>query len=303
MDIIVNIFTYNRPKVLNSCVSSLLNNEDSKHFSEINFYDDCSEDQLKYSLLDFSIKNSKFIPINLYLNGKNYHYAYNFKLAYNKIKIRNPDLVFFVESDYVFRPGFMQEVLDVFENNPYCLAMPGTSHPDYHDQEKIKNLFPNVMKGFLGEDIPERELYFKPFDQTIKNKNFKLQAVSNSCGCFFFNYKRLKETILSDMKVRDEFNEKIFNAIETDVEINGVKMFDDGKFTSILTYYWSKWANLNSIDTTKNFPWLDICDYSIGNHLCALGVNGKLPGLKEGETFVGSPKWQQEYLNKKIERS
>ena len=38
------------------------------------------------------------------------------------------------------------------------------------------------------------------------------------------------------------------------------------------------------------------CDYSISQHLCGGGVNGMI--VPEGSTFVVSPKWKDEYLDK-----
>ena len=287
MKIIAYIFTYNRKIILQKCLETVLKENCSK-FTEINIIDDCSEKDIKYSLLDFSIRNSNTLPINIYLKNRRIGHLDSFKLAYNSLKAKNTDIVFFVESDYIFRSNYLDDVINIFNANPYCLAIPATSHPDYHSDSQIKDLFPRVMREHLGEDIPERDLYFKSFYQEINNKTYKLQGVTNSCGCFFLNYKLLK-TIFNDEVFGNEFENKLDSSMES--IINGVPMLNDGNFTSTLTYYWSKWAYELGLDMTKNFAWLDMCSNSIGTHKCFGGINGMFPGLKEGDSFVDSPVW------------
>jgi hypothetical protein len=56
------------------------------------------------------------------------------------------------------------------------------------------------------------------------------------------------------------------------------------------------YLKLEGISLSNNFPMLSICDYSISEHVCGGGVNGMI--VPEGSTFIHSPTWSLDYLNK-----
>jgi hypothetical protein len=81
------------------------------------------------------------------------------------------------------------------------------------------------------------------------------------------------------------------------------KRAGDGPLTGGISWYWYKniedkiaSGELSSFDYSTNAPWLDICDYSMANHINGGGINGYI--ISEGRTFVGSPKWSDDYLTK-----
>lgn len=284
------VFSYNRQNVLRESLRTLFENT-SFRFDEYVVLDDGSDENLKKSLLQFSIDYStKESPISIMFNGRNNGYGPNFEHAYSILKLKNPEIVAFIESDYIFRRGFMEDVNFIFENSPYCVAIPGTSHPDFFKKGNEEALFKRIMVESFQEDIVGREYYFKKF----AIGNIEVQGVSNSGGCFFLNWKRFKQYVFSDLDAKldwEAYCNKSFHKFQDEKKY----VYNDGIMTSAITYYWNKWAVKNNIDLSKNFPWIDICDCSIGNHLCALGINGKLPGISEGQTFVASPTWPENY--------
>lgn len=311
MKLLYIYLTYNRPTVLNDCLRTTLGNT-SIAPNEAWILDDCSEPQIQADLARFAISNRNHIQLNLVLNQKNFGIGYQFEMAYQLMKMKNPEYVFFIESDYIFRQEYMEDCMAVFEANPNCIAIPGTSHPDMYNREKTHTLFPNLMREQFPEDVEGREHMYKPFQLETSRGKISVQGASNSCGCHIFAWKRFQQLMsgLGQYWIMDgEFSrpidsywawmERAFNKHE-----NGDRRYaSDQHLSSTLTWYWYEWAKLKGLDLTVNFPWLDICDSSIGQHLCALGINGHLPGIKEGQTFVGSPVWlgekfSRETLNK-----
>lgn len=70
----------------------------------------------------------------------------------------------------------------------------------------------------------------------------------------------------------------------------------DAHMSGTPTYYWEQWAKRKGLELSKEFAALDICDYSMSNHVVGGGINsGNCP---EGYTFLISPKWKDEYLDK-----
>jgi len=303
MKLLYIYFTYNRPKVLADCLRTTLSN--TKIFpNEIYILDDCSDLNIQSSLFKFAKENSSIeMPIHLILNGCNLGIGRQFESAYNLMRVLNPEFIFMVESDYVFRREYMEDCMAVIESNPNVVAIPLTSHPDFYNKEKTDNFFPKLMIQQFRKDIINREYMYKPFEIDTKRGKILVQGGSNSCGSCFLAYHRFNK-ILEDLndQTRDVVSEywQWMKIAFTKDEINNKKMANDAIMTCALTWYWYEWAKKNSLDLTKNFPWLDICDASIGQHLCIGGVNGNVPGMVEGQTFVGSPVWKTENFTRNI---
>jgi len=298
MNILYIILTYERPKVAGLCINTLLNNSSIKP-TEIFINDDGSCESMQNGLLSFCSQNKNIVPITLHLSNKNQGVGVAFETVYDTIKKKNPDIAVIVESDYIWRKDWLKDVLDVFESSPYTIGIPGTSHPDVIDREKTHKFYPSLMIEQFGEDVKAREFMYKPFDLNTKNGIIKVQGASNSCGCQIIHWKRINEFILSDSEYLKTWNYWIDRAtFKNDKSPFGRHKASDAFMTSTPTYLWEKWAIKNNIDISKNFAWLDIFDYSISSHRCAGGINGHVNGLQEGDTFLYSNGWKNEYLEK-----
>ena len=288
--------TYNRSKVLGMCLDSALNNSSIKP-DEVWIIDDGSDSAIKQSLLQFSVENSPHFPINLLMHGRNYGIGYTFERIYNLMRQDDDlDIACIVESDYIWRKDWLDDCIKVFENSPNTFAIAGTDHPDMYDRNKTHNIFIDIMKECFGKDLESRPHLYKPFDLN----GIQVQGVSNSCGCMIIHWKRLKNIIdvleKENLIPINDYWKKLDRAFNKGVAHDTRKNASDGWMSSTLSMYGEMYLKHIGEDISSTFPMLSICDYSISQHLCGGGVNGMI--VPEGSTFVVSPKWKDEYLDK-----
>jgi hypothetical protein len=137
-----------------------------------------------------------------------------------------------------------------------------------------------------------------PFNIDTKNGPIKVQGVSNSCGCNILFWNRLKDILKSSntWNLYWHWMERAFH--KWGGEPWGRSRASDAHMTGTISYLWEKYAQVIGLDLSKNFAWLDICDYTIAQHVCGGqdSINGKI--VPEGSTFILSPCWKNEYLEK-----
>jgi len=298
MNIVYYIPTYNRPKILQECLSSLFANTKIIP-NECWIVDDGSVDQIKIDLLNFSIQNSHAFPINLILNAKNYGVSYSFEKIYNLIKQNDDvDIACIVESDYIWRKGWLEDVVSVFNASENTITIAGTDHPDMYDKNRTHGFFPQIMNDFFGSDLESRKFLYNPFVLKTNNGDIKVQGVSNSCGCLIIHVKRLKKVIKeleeNGIVPINDFWDRMNKAFHKNTNAATRKTVHDGWMSTTLSKYGELYLKYLNQDITKTFPMLSICDYSISEHVCGDGLNGKI--VPEGQTFVNSPSWKNDYL-------
>lgn len=290
MNISFYIPTFNRPSILQQSISSLVNNTTIKP-DEVWIIDDGSDINIRKGLLQLNTENG----VNLILHAKNMGIGYSFERIYNLMRQNDKlDIACIVESDYIWRKGWLEDCLAVFESSPYTIAIAGTDHPDMYNRFKTHTTFPSIMNECFGKDLESREYLYKPFDLETKLGNIKVQGVSNSCGCMIIHWKRLKE-ILNLLDLEQDFWKRMDRAFNKGITHDTRKNASDGHMSSTISNYGEQYLKSLQQDLSKNFPMLSICDYSISLHVCGGGENGKIVG--EGETFVISPKWDDKYLD------
>lgn len=293
MNILFIYLTYNRPKVLGECIRTSLGNTDIAP-TEAWIIDDASEISTQLSLFQMAAQNRGNIPINLMLRQKNEGIGWTFEYAYNLMKMKNYDYVCLLESDYIWRKGWLEDCLAVFEANPHVVAIPGCDHPDMYDRYKTHDLFPQLMMEQFPTDVTGREYMYKPFELDTKRGKMKVFGASNSCGCAIYAWNRM-ETMFKDIGRWEEYwkwMDRAFNKQEG----GNRRHASDQHMSCSVSWYWYEYAKKYNLDLTKNFPWINIADYSISNHLCGQGINGMI--VPEGQTFVGAPTWNPMYLDK-----
>lgn len=291
------ILTYNRPKILSLCVNTLFNNTSIRPEAAF-FFDDGSEPDIKRGLLEFCIESSaKGVPTNFECHGVNMGVGWNFENLYQKIDQHNPDIAVIVESDYIWRKGWLEDCLAVFEASPYTLMIPGTSHPDFIDRSKTHGSFIDLMKDQFGEDLRSRDYLYKPFTLNTRRGNILVQGGSNSCGCMILHWSRLQSILNENTKF---YSKKLYwKWMDRAFHKNGSgdrRYASDAHMSSTLSMFAEMSMIYNGIDTKTNFGCLDICDYSISSHRCFGGINGMVLGLQEGDTFLHSNGWDMKYL-------
>lgn len=294
MNIVFYIPTYNRPEVLHKCLETVFNSTTKPN--EIWIIDDGSEIKLKSDL--FTLSLNKSIPINLIMHGKNYGISYTFERIHNLIRQSDDlDIACILESDYVWKKNWLEDVLAVFKASPETIAIAGTDHPDMYDKHKSYVQFPEIMIKHFGKDLESRKNLYIPFNISTELGDIKVQGVSNSCGCMMIHWKRFKNIIKTleinqTIPINDYWN-KMNKAFFKDVPNR--KYADDGLMSSIISMYGELYLKSQNKDISKNFPMISICDYSLSQHICGGGINGQ--SIPEGMTFIVSPTWKNEYIH------
>jgi glycosyltransferase involved in cell wall biosynthesis len=295
MNIKFIILTFNRPNIMSQSIQTLINNTSIRP-TDINILDDGSDISVQNSLYNFAKQYStKEIPINLILNGRNYGIGYQFEKAYNVMRqSEDADIICFIEADYLWKKFWLEDVVAVFEASPWTVAIAGVHHPDMVQREKTHGEFCKLMVDQFGKDLESREHLYKPFDLETTRGKIRVEGVSNSCGCQIVHWKRLR-ILLDQLNKGNQYWYWMDRAFHK----NGTgdrRYASDAHMSGTLSMFAEIWMKENGIDITKNFGFLNICDYSISSHICGGGINGMI--CPEGTTFVVSPTWKDEYLNK-----
>lgn len=284
MKVDIIVLTYNRPNVLSACIQTLFNNAQYP-INQATILDDGSSPQIQNSLLKFAQDNSNGpFPIHFFANGKNLGIGYQFERAFNIMRYSEADVVCLIESDYVWRAGWLKDVVSVFEASPKTLAIAGCNHPDMYDRAKTHGVFVQLMKDQFNRDIPNRNKLYIPFELN----GIKVQGVSNSCGCKMVHWGRLKKLLRKNNLESRYWNwmDRAFNKQEG----GDRRHASDAHMSGTISYYGTMCQALQE----NEFAFLDICDYSISQHVCGGGANGMI--VPEGSTFICSPNWKDEYM-------
>jgi hypothetical protein len=274
------VFTYNRPHAQYLFWDSLFNctNVRADHTVVI---DDGSDYTVKNYLYNLASDHG----FDLMLNGTNKGYCYNWLTAYKLLQKLNPEYVFFLESDYVFRKNFLEECFAVFESLPNLWAVNGFSHPDFKDKDRIKEWFGRVTTEQFGSDIKSRDSIYTPFELETSVRKMLVQYSSHSCGTFLLNWKRVQEHV----DIASELTPIINRACEFGER---GKVINDGMISGGLSWLWDNKVNKDG-DKNHASAFIDICDYSIGYHMSGDGVNAK--GVPEGQSNVHCDTFPQNY--------
>jgi hypothetical protein len=271
------LFAHNRPRILSGSLNSLIKSSIDK---KIVVLLDNPQEGVVQVVENFKQSNPQIeidVLNNPRLNGNIMAYIYK------KIYESDLEVAGILETDYIFRPQYLEEVAEVFNGFPNTLSICGYHHPDTRNTKLCFEYFAELTKGFFGKDISNREYMYKPFESFINNKKYLLQGVSNQTGCHFLNVKAFKSI----------FNNKIEDLIKSMTDLRAKHGFCDGKLSSTYQIFWENWAKEQNLDLSKNFPILDICDFSIANHY---GGGGICVGGPEGTTapWISSPTWEND---------
>lgn len=294
MDLMYIILAYQRPTVLANCLNTLFNNNKVRP-DLVYILDDNSDLNVQSSLLQFYLDNKTQFPVNLVLNGANLGVGHQFQTAYNLMNQHNPKTCMFVESDYIFRRGSVDDMLAILDASPYTLAMSPVSHPDMYSRDKTHKLFPELMKEQFNEDVQCREFMYAPYELETSRGKIKVQKISNSCGAAMYRWDRIQKYIFDDLGAKDEYWKWINRACHVGSDRSRAS---DQHMSSTITFLGEQWAKKNGILLKDYAAFLDCCDYSPSQHVCggATSLNGKI--VPENSTFVVSPVWMDWTLDR-----
>jgi hypothetical protein len=287
MKLLYVIYTHNRANILTKCLETLFKNNEIQP-DRVLIIDDASNENLKNNLFNFSLSNSKKVPIDFFSVNKNFGYGKIAEFGITLTNIYNPKYVCFIESDYIFGPNSIDLVIDILENNEYgqnAIGFSGYDNPDFYKPGHTDKIFKEIIINDCGEDNLNRDIMYKPFDIETKYGKKQLELVSNSCGTMYFNWEKMK-------KIAEEFPVEFQKWINITTDKHKEKRnLNDGMMSHGSSWLWTKWANKNGIDTKKYGALLNIKP-SVANHINGAGINGYIVG--EGESFVSSPSWKND---------
>lgn len=286
------IFTFNRPKVQHLFWDSIYNCTKIRADHSI-VIDDGSEIDVKNALYQSAIENKH----DLYLRSHNEGYSRNFLLAWGLLKSYNPEIVSFLESDYIFRNGFMEDIFAVFDASPQAWGICGFSHPDFRDRERVKEWFGRVTTEQFGKDIKSRDSVYIPFDLETSRGIINCEYASHGCGTMFLNWNRIIEAI----KNSDDPN-KWFAFLENNIILPACEygkpgtVINDGRISGGISLLWDELVNKDG-DKNHAAGFINIVN-SIAFHASGDGVNAK--GTPECQSNVPAHNFPENY--KEFER-
>jgi len=307
------LMVHNRLDMFEQSLASMFSNTDFQ-FSEVLICNDGSNKGTTKEVFDYVYKYSGVQDVNLLHFGKNQGQGCILEFILNYATYKNPKYLFLLEQDYEWRNNWAEEAVAVLENSPSTVMVAAQSHRGYYQEYSKNTVWPESMVSYFGEDPLPRHLMHKSFNLDIRNhKEFqirdkiKVQAVSNTTTCNIINWRRFYNLRLDSNKIYNGeerfWKEVVRKACGIGMDTRAI--VDDGILSQGICYFWYKTYE-KQIDKNVDFPILDICDYSIGNHLDEGGhhsAESYIGGAKWWPTRAGTEKWQQNALLKNKEKN
>ena len=307
------LMVHNRLDMFEQSLDSMFCNTDFQ-FSEVLICNDGSNKGTTKEVFDYVYRHSGVQDVNLLHFGKNQGQGCILEFILNYATYKNPKYLFLLEQDYEWRTNWAEEAVAVLENSPSTVMVAAQSHRGYYQEHSKNKVWPESMVGYFGEDPLPRHLMHKPFNLDIRNhKEFqirdkiKVQAVSNTTTCNIISWRRFYNLRLDSNKIYNGeerfWKEVVRKACGIGMDTRAI--VDDGILSQGMCYFWYKTYE-KQIDKNVDFPILDICDYSIGNHLNEGGhhsAESYIGGAKWWPTRAGTEKWQQNNLLKNKEKN
>lgn len=279
-------FSYNRKDILIKSLETSLRNTKVKP-DKIYIFDDCSDAITQNAIKDFVSKNNYNFTVEF--NEKNLGYAASYRKCFDILKDDQFDYIFFMETDYIWRKGYLEEALEILEVEEDSVAICGSSFKEFYEEEKCKKWFGKVMIDQFGRDVSNREKLYSP--KYIKTKNYyiNIQYGTHCCGTFLFNKKRFFNNL--DLKQIDRFWLIMEKASEVK---NSKSVINDGMITGGISLLWDEFLQLKYYgEKFEKSAFIDIIDYVIGVHVEGGGINGL--DNPEGHTRYFPPNFPSNY--------
>jgi hypothetical protein len=287
MNIAFVYFSFNRLSILKESLRTSLSNTNIKP-NHIYIFDDHSNEECQNYLKNFKEKN-KELNITLNINQENIGYAANYRKCFDILKNENFDYIFFLETDYIWRKGYLEECIELLEMEQDSVAVCGSSFKEFYEKEKCITWFANVTKQQFGKDVSNRPALYTSKILKLKSYNMTIQYGTHSCGTFLFNKKRFFNNLNEDQKSR-------FWVImqEATKVINNKSVINDGMITGGISILWDEYLNLkHKGNSFEKSAFIDIIDYVIGVHIEGGGINGS--DNPEGYTRYFPDKFPKKY--------
>lgn len=268
------VFSYNRPETLADCLYSLFENSTFVPTTSIVIDDGSSHPGNSLVLREFD----KRYELGILNKIPNSGLSSSAVLAMEMIRGNNPDFVFFIEGDYVFRKHGLDVVMDCLTNTPEgdtCLGIAGYDHPNQRQTIYRDHIFPNCMKAQVGEDNVNREALYQP--RMVQGAfSYSIELVSNTCFTSYLHWRNI-------MKVAEEFPE-LHDLLDQACaprdnpnypdsgKYKAQRTVDDGMLSHALSLCWNRYALKHGLDRSRFGAWLNIRP-SVAEHRSEGGTN------------------------------
>lgn len=254
------IFSYNRPEVLRACIASVCTGSDFVP-DEIKVIDDGSTDIGNRAVIEVAANQFRIIP----WWNRNRGFSHSASEALHYAPCRQPDYLFLIEGDYVFRPHGLDIVMDVFENTEQgrnCAGIVGYDHPNFRNAYHTDYGFSACMQAQVGEDNVNRAVLHKPQIHTGGKYQYAIEMVSNTCFTCYLNWRRIQEIAAEFPELNDLLDQACAPRDNPNYPDSGKykreRTVDDGMLSHAISLCWNRWAIKHGIDREKNAAWLNI---------------------------------------------
>ncbi len=272
------VFSYNRPETLSACLHSLFANSDFLP-DELVILDDGSTEETVRVIQDAAAYGASLIPkiwFNIALANRGF--GENATSALRVARDRNPDFVFFIEGDYVFRKGGLDVVMDCLTNTPegdMCLGIAGYDHPNQRQAVYTDHIFPNCMKAQVGEDNVNRAALYKP--RMVQQRfAYSLELVSNTCFTSYLHWGNIMKVAAEFPELNDLLDQACSPRENPNYPDSGkykaARTVDDGMLSHALSLCWNRYAIKHGLNRERFGAWLNIRP-SIAEHRYMGGTN------------------------------
>jgi hypothetical protein len=250
------VFCYQRFVTMQLCCRSLLYNNQRPELTV--FIDDGSDkpqqDWLKQFCRDFSACEAVFMPENHGLGN-------SARIAFDMAHRINPEYLFLIESDYIFRQFALDHVLLAFEKTEHgrnCLGIAGHDDAHYYSRHYRNEVFPGGMKRQMGQDNVNRGALYREFDYG----DFTLQLVSNTCFSSFLRWRDI-QTRCQEFPELAGYLERVINPqIDPDYPAAAIyakeRCVDDGLLSHSINLVWNRWAIKHGVNRETFGAWLNL---------------------------------------------
>ncbi len=263
------IFSYNRGATLRACISSL-----QFYPADAYLIDDGSTDDEARRVIDAAERDG----ILVCRKETNRGFSDSVRIAYGVIQQQNPDFVFFIEGDYVFRKGGLDAVMDCLTNTPEgdtCLGIAGYDHPNQRQSIYTDHIFPNCMKAQVGEDNVNRAALYKP--RMVQQRfSYSLELVSNTCFTSYLHWSNIMKVAAEFPELNDLLNQACSPRENPNYPDSGKykaqRTVDDGMLSHALSLCWNRYALKHQLDRDRFGAWLNIRP-SVAEHRFQGGTN------------------------------
>ena len=246
MSSILVLMVHNRLDMFEQCLNSMFSNTNFQ-FSEILICNDGSNRGTTKRILDYVYEHSGIKDVNLMHFSRNQGQGCILEFILNYATYKNPNYLFLLEQDYIWRDKWAEEAIAVLKNCPSTIMVPAQSHKGYYEDYSKNELWPKQILEYFGEDPLPRNLMNNPFDLEIKNyKEFdvrskiKVQAVSNTTTCNIINWRRFYDLRIKSNEMYDG-EEKFWKQVvrrACGIGMDTRVIVDDGILSQGICYFW-----------------------------------------------------------------